>query len=155
MSDTPGNGPPLTIYTIGFTRKSAERFFGLLGDAGIERLLDARAFPNSQLSGFARGADLPFLLRRLLGASYEHRAEFAPPSELVRAYRSDALGWESYASQYVAVLAERRIEDRIARSFFERPTVLLCSEPSAERCHRRLLVEYLSQRWRGVERVDL
>jgi uncharacterized protein (DUF488 family) len=145
----------LLIYTIGFTQKSAERFFGLLSDAKVERVVDTRIFPNTQLSGFAKGGDLPFLLRRLVGADYEHRTDFAPTETLLREYRNKVIGWEEYEGRYKALLSERRIEEHVAASFFARRTALLCSEATAKRCHRRLLVEYLATFLGPVQRIDL
>jgi uncharacterized protein (DUF488 family) len=145
----------VTVYTIGFTKKTAEQFFGLLASARIEQLVDTRVHPNSQLSGFAKGNDLPFLLQRLVGAAYEHRLDFAPTEALLRDYRNKIFGWEGYEERYKALLAERRVEEQIRPGFFDARTVLLCSEASSKRCHRRLLVEYLSANWGELHRVDL
>ena len=43
----------MKLYTIGFTQKPAERFFGLLAEHGVEQVIDIRLKPNGQLSGFA------------------------------------------------------------------------------------------------------
>jgi uncharacterized protein (DUF488 family) len=145
----------LLIYTIGFTQKSAERFFGLLSDAKVERVVDTRIFPNTQLSGFAKGGDLPFFLRRLVGADYEHRTDFAPTETLLRQYRNKEIDWEEYEGQYKALLSGRRIEEHVAPSYFARRTALLCSEATVKRCHRRLLVEYLASFLGPVQRIDL
>jgi uncharacterized protein (DUF488 family) len=61
------------IYTIGFTRTTAERFFERLAGAGVERLLDVRLNNTSQLAGFAKARDLPYFARKLVGAAYEHQ----------------------------------------------------------------------------------
>ena len=150
-----GAAASVTIYTIGFTKKTAERFFSLLKGALIENLIDTRVFPNTQLSGFAKGVDLPFFLKNLIGADYEHRVDFAPTEALLRDYRKGVLTWGDYETCYKALLAERRIEERIPPSFFDRRTALLCSEASAKQCHRRLLVEYLMSAWGPIERIDL
>jgi uncharacterized protein (DUF488 family) len=52
-------------------------------------------------------------------------------------------------------LRERRVEETLDRDVFEVPTVLLCSEASAEHCHRRLVLEYLDLKWNGVRAVHL
>jgi uncharacterized protein (DUF488 family) len=44
----------MRLYTIGFTQKSAETFFDLLRQHGVQRLVDIRLNPNGQLSGFAK-----------------------------------------------------------------------------------------------------
>ena len=150
-----GAAAKLTIYTIGFTQKTAERFFSLLRDARIENLVDTRIFPNTQLSGFAKGVDLPFFLSNLIGAHYEHRVDLAPTESLLRDYRNRVLQWQDYEAQYKSLLSERRVEDHLSPTFFTRRTALLCSEASSKHCHRRLLVEYLSSSWGPIERIDL
>ncbi|MFL5657298.1 MAG: DUF488 family protein [Ktedonobacteraceae bacterium] len=51
------------------------------------------------------------------------------------------------SSQFLALMQERKIEEKLDRRSFEIPTVLLCSEATAERCHRRLVSEYLQAKW--------
>jgi hypothetical protein len=48
----------IQLYTIGFTGKSAEIFFKLLTGSGVKKIVDTRINNVSQLSGFAKGADL-------------------------------------------------------------------------------------------------
>jgi uncharacterized protein (DUF488 family) len=57
----------MKLYTIGFTKKSAEAFFALLESGGVRRLLDIRLHPGGQLAGFTKQDDLAFFLRRLIG----------------------------------------------------------------------------------------
>jgi uncharacterized protein (DUF488 family) len=66
------------VYTIGFTQKPAERFFGLLAEAGVRRLVDTRLRPGGQLAGFANGRDLPWLLDRLISCGYAHLPDPGP-----------------------------------------------------------------------------
>ena len=51
----------------------------------------------------------------------------------------------------IALMAERKIEEKVERSLFAKPAVLLCSEPTAEQCHRRLVVEYLQEKWGDLQ----
>ena len=62
----------MTILTIGFTQKSAERFFTLLKNAKVETLVDVRLNNVSQLAGFAKRDDLRFFVREICGAKYIH-----------------------------------------------------------------------------------
>ena len=62
----------MKIYTIGFTKKKAERFFGLLWESGAERLVDVRLRNTSGLSGFAKKDDLTWFLRDLCEMDYIH-----------------------------------------------------------------------------------
>jgi uncharacterized protein (DUF488 family) len=81
------------IYTIGFTQTTAERFFERLADVGVARLLDVRLNNTSQLAGFAKAKDLPYFLRRLIGATYEHEPLLAPTQELLDEYKKRKGDW--------------------------------------------------------------
>jgi len=138
------------IYTIGFTQKAAEEFFGLLRGAGIQRLGDVRLNNVSQLAGFAKRDDLRYFLRDLCRADYVHLPSLAPDEERLKGYRDKKVTWAEYAPRQRAVLPERRVEEVVDRSMLDVPTVLLCSEPTAVRCHRRLAAEYLAAAWGDV-----
>jgi uncharacterized protein (DUF488 family) len=145
----------MEVYTIGFTRKSAEEFFAALRRAGARKLVDVRLNNTSQLSGFAKKGDLAFFLRELCGAEYVHEPSLAPTRELLDAYSKGGMGWEEYERRYLALLESRKVEERLERSLLEGPAVLLCSEPGPERCHRRLAAEYLERAWGGLEIIHL
>ena len=145
----------MEIYTIGFTKKSAEGFFEALKKSGIERLVDVRVNNTSQLAGFTKKRDLVYLLGQLLGADYLHEPLFAPTKELLKGYRAGDVTWEEYEMVYLALLAEREVEREIPRDLFTRRTVLLCSEPTSDFCHRRLVIEYLNRAWGNVQAVHL
>jgi Protein of unknown function, DUF488 len=125
-----------------------------LRDAGIERLVDVRLNNASRLAGFARRADLPFFLERLCGSEYLHEPRLAPTREILDAYRKGG-GWPDYERAFLDLLRERRVEETLDRDLFEIPTVLLCSEASAEHCHRRLVLEYLDREWKDIRAVHL
>jgi len=143
------------IYTIGFTQTTAERFFDRLKDAGVRRLLDVRLNNSSQLAGFAKAKDLPYFLRELIGASYEHLPLLAPTQDILGAFKKRKGDWAVYEDQFMALMAEREIEKVLGRSSFDVPTVLLCSEATAEHCHRRLVLEYLGRHWPTLRAVHL
>ncbi len=140
----------MEIYSIGFTQKSASQFFGLLKANGIERLLDVRLNNTSQLAGFAKQADLAYFLKEICQCDYEHEPLLAPEQTMLDAYRKGKGGWETYESAFLALMASRNIESAISRESFQRKTVLLCSEVTAEHCHRRLVLEYLQEHWKDV-----
>ena len=123
-------------------------------DTGIERLLDVRLNNASRFSGFTRRADLPFFLERLCGAEYVHEPRLAPTREILDAYRKGG-SWPDYERAFLELLRERRVEEALDRDLFAVPTVLLCSEASAEHCHRRLVLEYLDREWNGIRAVHL
>jgi uncharacterized protein (DUF488 family) len=143
------------IYTIGFTQTTAEHFFGRLKVAGVRRLVDVRLNNSSQLAGFAKARDLEYFLGRLLGASYEHETLLAPTKELLDGYRERKGEWSTYEREFLALMRERGVESRLSAAEFAVPTALLCSEATAERCHRRLVCEYLAAYWPDVRAVHL
>jgi len=143
------------IYTIGFGKKTAEGFFGALRGSGIERLVDVRLNNVSQLAGFTKRDDLAFFLRELCQAEYHHEPLLAPSKELLDGYRSGKVDWSAYEQQYRSLLVQRRVSEALRREAFLVKTVLLCSEPTAERCHRRLAAEYLAELWGDTSIVHL
>lgn len=145
----------MEIYTTGFTKKSAEQFFNELRSVGVERLLDVRISNTSQLSGFAKKDDLAFFLQELCDVSYRHEPLLAPTQELLKAYRNRTLDWEQYQVAFLELLRERQVQLRLSPEAFKVPTVLLCSENRADECHRRLVVEYLSEHWGDIVAVHL
>lgn len=145
----------MEICTIGFTKKSAAQFFGILKKADVKQLVDARLNNVSQLAGFTKRDDLDFFLRELCDAAYRHEPLLAPTQTLLVSYKKRQLPWGEYEEAFLQLMAERRIEDRVDPAIFRARTVLLCSEPTAGRCHRRLVVEYLDKAWGGVTAVHL
>ena len=145
----------MEIYTIGFTRKSADQFFGLLRRHGIRRLVDVRLNNVSQLAGFSKRDDLAYFLREIVDAEYRHEPLLAPTQDMLDSLKKRRGAWHEYEERFMRLMAERRVEDQLERAMFAEPTVLLCSEPTPERCHRRLVVEYLDSRWGDVRAVHL
>lgn len=137
----------MEIYTIGFTQKSARQFFTTLKQARIEQLIDVRINNVSQLAGFTKKDDLAYFLEAICGASYIHEPLLAPTKELLDSYKKDGSSWADYEAKFLALMETRKIEDRIPKSLFDKRSVLLCSEPTPHKCHRRLVVEYLSKKW--------
>ena len=135
----------MEVFTIGFTQSTASDFFGRLRAAGIKRLLDVRLNNVSQLAGFAKRDDLAFFLRELCGAEYRHEPALAPTQELLEGYKKQRGSWEEYERRFLALLAERKVEETFQCETFSVPTALLCSEATAEQCHRRLVLEYLQR----------
>ena len=141
----------MEIYSICFTQKSAGQFFDTLKAHGIERLLDIRLNNTSQLAGFAKQADLVYFLREICAASYEHQPLLAPTREMLDSYKKKKGEWDAYERDFLALMRGRNIQSALDRASFEQKTVLLCSEPTAEHCHRRLVLEYLKGHWNDIE----
>lgn len=145
----------MEIYTIGFTKKSAAEFFETLRHAGIRRLIDIRLKNSAQLAGFTKRDDLAYFLREICDAEYRHEPLLAPTPEMLERYRKRRATWDEYERQFLRLMEQRRIDETLDPALFATPTVLLCSEPTAERCHRRLVVEFLRARWKDVQPVHL
>ena len=144
----------MRLYTIGFTRKPASEFFGLVGESGAKRLIDVRLNNVSQLAGFAKRDDLEFFLNRICGMEYVHLPELAPTKEMLDSYRKDHRSWETYESEFLALMEQRRIGDMDLRRLVA-DACLLCSEDKPDRCHRRLVAEYLQRDWGDIDIVHL
>ena len=145
----------MEVYTTGFTKKTAAEFFGALRRAGIERLIDVRLHNSSQLAGFTKKEDLSFFLMEICCIEYLHEPLLAPTQDMFDAYKKQKGSWQDYEQRFLALMNERKIEENIDRKLFEIPTVLLCSEASAEHCHRRLVLEYLQTKWGNLEIIHL
>ena len=145
----------MRLYTIGLTKKPAERFFELLREHGIGRLIDTRLNPGGQLSGFAKQVDLRYFLANLVGADYTHLPVLAPTADVLSGYRSDS-DWVRYVARFEALMDERGVPGTLDRALFgDRPACLLCSEATPERCHRRLVAERIAGAWENVEVIHL
>jgi uncharacterized protein (DUF488 family) len=145
----------IRLYTIGFTQKSAEQFFGLLRDNGVKVLVDIRLKPDSQLSGFAKGRDLPYFLKHLIDCDYRYMPQMAPTDELLTRYRDDK-SWSNYEVAFNQLLQERNLIVRLDREWWAaHPACLLCSEHEPDHCHRRLVAEYIAAHWPEVEIVHV
>lgn len=143
-----------TLFTIGFTKKSAEQFFTLLGKAGVRRVIDIRLNNVSQLAGFAKKDDLRFFLKAIGGIDYLHMPELAPSKEILDNYKKSAGSWETYRHDFLQLISQRRIEKQLSRELIDR-ACLLCSEASPSQCHRSLVAQYLVDHWSDLEIVHL
>jgi uncharacterized protein (DUF488 family) len=143
------------VCTIGFTAKTAEGFFTLLSDAGVQQVIDIRQNRSGQLSGFSKHPDLSFFLRKIAGIEYHHEPLLAPPPELLKNYRRTK-NWPGYETEFLAVMKERGVPVSLETSSWSSNISLLCSEPGPEKCHRRLVAELLAAYWREQgDRVEI
>ncbi len=142
-------GQHLEIFTIGFTKKSAETFFGALKGAGVARLVDVRLNNVSQLAGFAKRDDLRFFTQAICQIDYVHLLSLAPTQEMLDAYKKQKGSWNEYESRFNELLKTREIETLASKDLLD-GACLLCSEEKPHQCHRRLVAEYLQHRWPNV-----
>jgi uncharacterized protein (DUF488 family) len=140
----------MKIFTIGFTKKSARDFFGKLKQPGISRVVDVRLNNVSQLAGFAKKDDLKFFAEAICGIGYVHLPVLAPTQEMLDTYRKAKGGWANYEKQFLELMSQRTIETEVQKDVID-GGCLVCSEETPDRCHRRLVAEYLSAKWGDVE----
>lgn len=145
----------LTVYTIGFTKKSAQEFFERLCRAGVKKLVDVRLNNTSQLAGFTKKEDLEYFSQVICGASYHHMPDLAPTPALLRALKKGGGTWADYERGFCELMRERRAVELLERAFFEEPACLLCSEDKPTQCHRRLVAEAMQKRWPDLRIVHL
>ena len=140
----------MKIFTIGFTKKSAETFFTRLKSAGVRHLVDVRLNNVSQLAGFTKRDDLRFFTKTICNIDYVHLPALAPTAEILDAYKKQKGDWGTYERQFLNLMRSRRIEETTSRELID-GGCLLCSEETAYHCHRRLVAEYLKEKWGAVE----
>lgn len=144
----------MKIYTIGFGKKSAKEFFSILIDNGVRYVIDIRLNNVSQLAGYTKKMDLEYFLKTIANINYLHIPEFAPTKQLLDDYKSKRISWLEYENTYNKILEKRQSLSEFDVSLFNN-ACLLCSEPTAKQCHRRLLAEYLVTQIPNLEIVHL
>jgi len=137
------------LYTIGFTQKNAEAFFSLLRKARVQRVVDVRLHNSGQLAGFTKRDDLAFFLRSINKAGYIHVPLLAPTAEMLGSHRDGKSPWGEYAKAFRVLIRSRKIE-KVLRDEIQDRDCLLCSEPTPEHCHRRIVAEHLQQHWKDL-----
>lgn len=147
MAKTKEN-PPAKIFTIGFIKKNAETFFETLERNQITDVIDVRLYANTQFAGYAKAPDLKFFLKRVSSIEYRHDLKLAPTEEIFKSYQQQIISWADYEKLFAQAMKERHIESHILRNYSNSPEVrycLLCTEVSAENCHRRLVAEKFAE----------
>jgi uncharacterized protein (DUF488 family) len=144
----------ITLFTIGFTKTSAESFFERLRRAGVRKVVDVRLNNVSQLAGFAKRDDLRFFLRAIAGIDYIHEPLLAPTQDMLDTYKKERGDWKDYERRFVDLIAGRQVESAMKPKTLDQ-ACLLCSEDKPHHCHRRLIAEYLRDRWGRVQIVHL
>jgi uncharacterized protein (DUF488 family) len=142
--------PEITVYTIGFTKKTASEFFELLRKSGAKRILDVRLNNISQLAGFSKRDDLKYFLKEICEIDYVHLPILAPTQDILDASKKGKGDWNVYEPAFLALMRKREIEKQIDPAIIRRGC-LLCSEDQPHHCHRRLVAEYLRQHWGDLD----
>ncbi len=137
------------MFTIGFTQKSAQKFFETLKRAGVKRVIDTRLNNVSQLAGFAKRSDLEYFLKAIDDIDYIHILDLAPTKDILDEYKKQKGDWLVYEQKFLKLMADRQIEKKVSPDLAD-GACLLCSEAKPHHCHRRLVAEYLNDRWGNV-----
>lgn len=140
------------LYTIGFTQKTAETFFKLLIENDVKTVLDIRLNNTSQLAGFSKYPDIEFFLSNLCEIEYIHDDYFSPEENTLKRYKSKEITWDRYVNEFNNTMNLRKIGEYILNKYADKDNLcLLCSEPTAKNCHRRLVADYFKEQFTDVE----
>jgi uncharacterized protein (DUF488 family) len=141
----------MRIFTIGYEGATVGEFLAALQSAGVERVIDVRAVPNSRRPGFSKTplrnalaeAGIEYVHLRALGTPADGRAaaRAGKKAELERIYAGQLELPEAMAetAQMLDLAAEK-------------PSALLCYERDPAQCHRTLLLDSAAP---DAEVVDL
>ena len=129
----------MRIFTIGYENATVGDFIAALKEAGVERLIDIRAVPNSRRPGFSKTPlrnalaeeEIEYVHLRALGTPADGRAA-------ARAGRHEELE-RIYAGQLELPEAMAQSAQMLELAK-ERPSALLCYERDPAVCHRTLLL---------------
>ncbi|KUG23438.1 hypothetical protein ASZ90_006744 [hydrocarbon metagenome] len=138
------------IFTIGFTKKTAEEFFTRLIRVEVKRVIDIRLNNVSQLAGFAKRDDLRYFLRTIGSMDYIHYPDLAPTQEILDNFKKNKGSWQIYERDFLELLTSRQVENKIKPDLLN-DACLLCSEEKPTQCHRRLVAEYFQVKWGNVK----
>lgn len=141
----------MNLYTIGFTKKTAEEFFTLLKKNKIKHIIDIRLNNVSQLAGFSKGQDLKFFLKEINNIEYTHDTELAPNKNILDTYKEKRITWHQYETLFVELLNKRNIKHKLDSYLSKDLNIcFLCSEATADKCHRRLVAEFITKSYPGL-----
>ncbi len=141
----------MNLFTIGFAQKTASEFFKKISDNKIDLLIDIRLNNKSQLAGFTKGEDLEYFLKTICNCDYQHLLEFAPTKEILDDYRNKKISWIGYEDRFLPLIEDRKCVIGFNERFKNYNNIcLLCSEPKANMCHRRLVAEAIAKHNDGV-----
>lgn len=144
----------INLYTIGFTKKNAESFFSLLKHNNVKRVIDVRLNNVSQLAGFTKQDDLKYFLKELCNIDYYHFEQLAPTEDILKRYKKNEISWEQYEIEFNSLINQRKIEKLVSLDLLT-DSCLLCSEPTAEKCHRRLVADYYANIYSSINIIHL
>src|ERR1044072_3835520 len=141
----------MTIWTIGHSTRTAEKFGEILLAHEIKVLVDVRSFPGSRRLPQFNKAELAESLRGL-GIDYKHEPRLGGR----RKPRADShnTAWKNasfraYADHMETEEFRNGIKDLLELAANAR-TAVMCAEALWWRCHRRLISDYLKTEGHAV-----
>ena len=146
----------IKVCTIGFTKKTAKQFFSILTKNNIDAVVDIRLNNSSQLAGFSKYPDIEFFLEKICNTGYKHDLHFAPKDSTLTKYKKKQISWDEYEKEFAQTMMERKITEYIKANYSSEGSIcLLCSEPTPENCHRRLVANYFKEIFHEVQILHL
>ena len=144
----------MELFTIGYTKKSAEKFFEIMSDNKIEIVADVRLYNSTQLAGFSKSVDLQYFLKKICGCNYIALKQLAPNPSLFENYKNGKTTWNEYEKIYNKFLDTQANLD-FFYAFKNKRICILCAESTPEHCHRRLIAEKISKTHDNVKITHL
>ena len=144
----------IKLFTIGFTKKKAVTFFEKINNSGVVKLIDIRLNNVSQLAGFTKKDDLMYFLKKICNSDYMYEPLLSPTKEILDAYKKKEINWTEYEKRFNDLLVLRKAHTLTSLSELHM-ACLLCSEPTPEKCHRRLVAEFLKNKFENIEIIHL
>lgn len=134
----------MELFTIGYTKKSAEKSFGIISENKIEIVADVRLYNSTQLAGFGKSADLQYFLKKICNCNYVALRQLAPNPSLFENYKNGKTSWAEYEKIYNKFLDTQANLD-FFYAFKNKRICILCAESTPKHCHRRLLAKKLQK----------
>jgi len=129
----------IIIWTIGHSNRSIETFLQLLGEYGIQVLVDVRSFPTSKIEHFKREQMEKWLT--------EHGIEYVWVGKELGGYRRGG-----YKRHMQTKLFREGINRLLEIAKAKRPCVM-CMEVKPKYCHRRFISAHLERK--GVKVIHI
>ena len=137
----------MTIFTIGHSTRTLEKFIELLKGANINHLADVRRFPHSRRQPQFNIETLPDALAKAsigythmpaLGGRRAARADGKPSENTL--WREE--GFRNYAD-YAETPEFRAAFDELMKLAKTKRAAIMCAEALWWQCHRRIIADYL------------
>jgi len=129
----------VTVWTIGHSNRSVERFLELLGEHKITTLIDIRSFPTSKIEHFKREQMEQWLP--------EHGVNYVWLGKELGGYRRG--GYQAHMKTKLFREGIKKLLELAKRGRL----CIMCMEKNPKYCHRRFLTAYLERK--GVEVIHI